>query len=150
MIVRFLQLGVVLLAGVLTASIGGRPYATAAPGTTTVIGATTVLPSIPKQLDAAEWAIRAIVPSIERYRAAHSGYTGMTVARLRAAYGGTIPTVGVWVSPRDPHLPAGVTDFEPTQTEYCVIARVGAWYAWKHGAAAVIQSSKRSALVCRW
>lgn len=143
MTVRLVQLGVVLIAGALAASIVGRPTATAATPTP-------IVTTIPIELYDAESVIRAIVPSIISYDTAHSGFTGMTIARLRAAYGTAVPTAGVWVSTHDPGLPAGVSEFAPTRTEYCVIARVGVWYAWKRGEAAIIQSGKRPAPVCRW
>ena len=98
----------------------------------------------------AERVVRETVPSIMSYEAARSTYAGMTIALLRARYDRTIPSGEVWVNPAEAGYPRGVHGVVPTRQAYCLIARVGRWYAWKHDAAGIIEHSTRAARVCNF
>jgi type IV pilus assembly protein PilA len=117
---------------------------------------------------AASANVRSLVDSIESYSAdnvpggqqdpdaatstSDSGYEGMTVAEMQAAYDQSLDTgastENVWVNSLDNNVPAGVTIPDPTSTSYCAVAAVGNWFAWKAGPADSIHTSTDSAAVC--
>jgi type IV pilus assembly protein PilA len=117
---------------------------------------------------AASANVRSLVDSIESYSAdnvpggqqdpdaatstSDSGYQGMTVAELQAAYDQSLDvgatTESVWVNALDNNVPTGVTIPDPTSTSYCAVAAVGNWYAWKAGPADSIHTSTDASAVC--
>ena len=116
---------------------------------------------------AASANVRSLVDSIESYSAdnvpgadstidpdyatsnADSGYSGMTVAELKAKYDQSLDTTNesVWVNSADTNsvVPAAKN---PSGTSYCAVAAVGNWYAWKEGPADSIHTSSSSSDVC--
>ena len=125
---------------------------------------------------AAQANVRAVLPDVESYNADNvpsgtsdpnatgapgvvpaaasstdSGYTGMTVAILKAAYDQAFPT-GVWVNTTDvsPAEPSGitVTNATATATNYCIVSQNGSWYAWKLGPGGLIKVDNVLANVC--
>jgi prepilin-type N-terminal cleavage/methylation domain-containing protein len=123
---------------------------------------------------AAQANVRAVLPDVEAYNtdnvpsgtndpdttgapgviaaaanSTDSGYSGMTVAILKAAYDQAFPS-GVWVNTTDtgPVLPTGVTGVTATATNYCIVSQQGNWYAWKLGADGILKASSDPAAVC--
>ena len=122
---------------------------------------------------AAQANIRAVLPDVESYNADNvpagtadpdatgapgqvgtgsatdNGYTGMTVAIIKAAYDQAFPT-GVWVNTTDvsPALPTGVTGVTATATNYCIVSQNGNWYAWKKGPGGILRVSNLASDVC--
>ena len=125
---------------------------------------------------AAQANIRAVLPDVESYNADNvpsgtsdpnapgatgvvgagdatdSGYTGMTIAILRAAYDQAFPT-GVWVNTAAADvagaLPAAVTNsVTATATNYCIVSQNGNWYAWKKGPGGILKTSSVATQVC--
>lgn len=108
--------------------------------------------------------VRRLIPSIESYNAdnvpgsandpdpqvstSDSGYAGMTIDELRSHYDQAIPD-DAWVSPTDPGFPVEVAGVVPTAQDYCAVARVGGWYAWKLEPAGSIWYTQNSAAVCQ-
>ena len=122
---------------------------------------------------AAQANVRAVLPDVESYNADNvpagtadpdmtgapgvvgtgsaidNGYTGMTVAIIRAAYDQAFPS-SVWVAPTDTAFPAGVTGVTPAApATYCVVAQSGNWYAWKLGPGGAIQTTSTAANACK-
>ena len=124
---------------------------------------------------AAQANIRAVLPDVESYNADNvpsgtsdpdatgapgvvasaasstdSGYSGMTVAILKAAYDQAFPA-GVWVNTTDvnPAMPTGVTGVTATATNYCIVSQNGNWYAWKLGPSGAIQVTTTAANACK-
>jgi type II secretion system protein G len=126
---------------------------------------------------AAQANIRAVLPDVESYNADNvpagtsdpngfstspgiintpdntdSGYSGMTVAILRAAYDQAFPA-GVWVNTAAVDaagaLPSAITTaITATATNYCIISQNGNWWAWKKGPGGVLKTSSDSTQVC--
>ena len=121
---------------------------------------------------AAQANIRAVLPDVESYNADNvpsgtsdpdatgapgviaaaasstdNGYSGMTVAILRAAYDQAFP-IGVWVNTTDTGLPTGVTGVTATATNYCIVSQNGNWYAWKLGPGGILKTSSDPAAAC--
>jgi type IV pilus assembly protein PilA len=122
---------------------------------------------------AAQANIRAVLPDIESYNADNvpagtadpdatgapgvvgtgsatdNGYTGMTVAIIKAAYDQAFPT-GVWVNTTDvsPALPTGVTGVTAGATTYCVVSQNGNWFAWKNGPGGTLKTANVASQVC--
>ena len=123
---------------------------------------------------AAQANIRAVLPDVESYNADNvpsgtsdpdatgapgvvaaaasstdNGYSGMTVAILKAAYDQAFPA-SVWVNTTDtgPGLPTGVTGVTATATNYCIVSQNGNWYAWKKGPGGILTTSSDPAAVC--
>jgi prepilin-type N-terminal cleavage/methylation domain-containing protein len=125
---------------------------------------------------AAQANIRAVLPDVESYNADNqpagladpnkpgapgvlgagdatdSGYTGMTIAIIKAAYDQAFPT-GVWLNTAAidtgaPALPASVVAVAATATNYCIVSQNGNWMAWKKGPGGVLTVSSDPALVC--
>ncbi len=124
---------------------------------------------------AAQANIRAVLPDIESYNAdntpgntsndpddtAHggsdathsdSGYTGMTAALLKSNYDQAFPA-SLWImGSTDVNNAAAPTGTgwtgSPTQTNYCVVAQNGSWYAWKLGPGGTILVGTTLANVC--
>ena len=89
--------------------------------------------------------VRSLIPSVESYNADNvpngtndpnadatdSGYTGMTIALLKASYDAAIPSSDYvnnsGVTEAAATIPAASLD----ATHYCVYSQVGNWYAWK-------------------
>ena len=88
-----------------------------------------------------------------------TGYQGLTLALLQAgAVGSTLNPSGYdqslkvgapagqfeWVNPADATAPAALTVnanfIAPTTTDYCAVAQVSDWVAWKRGPAGSIKS----------
>jgi type IV pilus assembly protein PilA len=122
---------------------------------------------------AAQANIRAVLPDVESYNADNvpagtadpdmagangnlgqhtdNGYSGMTVAIIKAAYDQAFPT-GVWVNSATvdttaPALPSGVTAVTATATNYCIISQNGNWLAWKKGPGGILSVTADPALV---
>jgi prepilin-type N-terminal cleavage/methylation domain-containing protein len=121
---------------------------------------------------AAQANIRAVLPDVESYNADNvpagtadpnmvgapgvlvgsesavdNGYTGMTVAIIKAAYDQAFPA-GVWVNTTDLLKPAGVTFVAATATNYCIVSQNGNWYAWKLGPGGILKVTSTAATVC--
>jgi prepilin-type N-terminal cleavage/methylation domain-containing protein len=125
---------------------------------------------------AAQANIRAVLPDVESYNADNvpagtsdpnmtgapglvntadatdSGYTGMTVAILRAAYDQAFPA-GVWVNTAAVDaagaLPAAITTgITASATNYCIVSQNGNWWAWKKGPGGVLKTSSVASAVC--
>jgi prepilin-type N-terminal cleavage/methylation domain-containing protein len=120
--------------------------------------------------------IRAVLPDIESYNADNvpggandpnkggapgvvgagdatdAGYTGMTLAILKAAYDQAFPA-SVWVNTAAndagaPALPASVVAQAATATNYCIFSQNGNWFAWKLGPGGLIKTDTDPAKVC--
>jgi type IV pilus assembly protein PilA len=80
-----------------------------------------------------------------------SGYTGMTVAILKAAYDQAFPA-GVWVNTAAVDaaaaLPSTVTGVTASATNYCIVSQNGNWWAWKKGPGGVLKTSSTASAVC--
>jgi type IV pilus assembly protein PilA len=121
---------------------------------------------------AAQANIRAVLPDVESYNADNvpagtadpnmvgapgvvvgsesavdNGYTGMTVAIIKAAYDQAFPA-GVWVNTTDAGVPTGVTGVTASATNYCIVSQNGNWYAWKKGPGGILKVSSTAADVC--
>jgi len=126
---------------------------------------------------AAQANIRAVLPDVESYNAdnqpagladpnkpgapgvvgagdaSDSGYTGMTVAIIKAAYDQAFPT-GVWINTlaadaaAGATLPTGVVPVAATATNYCIISQNGNWMAWKLGPGGTLKVSTTATDVC--
>jgi type IV pilus assembly protein PilA len=125
---------------------------------------------------AAQANIRAVLPDVESYNAdnvpagtsdpnmagapglvntadnADSGYSGMTVAILKAAYDQAFPT-GVWVNPASVDAAAGMPTTVTNAvtagaTTYCIVSQNGNWWAWKKGPGGVLKTSSDVTAVC--
>jgi type II secretion system protein G len=125
---------------------------------------------------AAQANIRAVLPDVESYNADNvpsgtsdpnapgapgvvsggsttdSGYTGMTVAILKAAYDQAFPT-GVWVNPASVDaaaaMPTTVTNAVTAgATTYCIVSQNGNWYAWKLGPGGILKTTSTVGTVC--
>jgi prepilin-type N-terminal cleavage/methylation domain-containing protein len=125
---------------------------------------------------AAQANIRAVLPDVESYNADNvpagtadpdatgapgqvgtgsatdNGYTGMTVAIIKAAYDQAFPT-GVWVNPASADaaggMPATITNAVVAgPTTYCIVSQNGNWWAWKKGPGGVLTVSNLAANVC--
>jgi type II secretion system protein G len=125
---------------------------------------------------AAQANIRAVLPDVESYNADNvpagtadpdmtgapgqvgtgsatdNGYTGMTVAIIKAAYDQAFPT-GVWVNPTSADaagaMPAVITNAVVAgPTTYCIVSQNGNWWAWKKGPGGVLTVSSIAANVC--
>jgi prepilin-type N-terminal cleavage/methylation domain-containing protein len=124
---------------------------------------------------AAQANIRAVLPDVESYNADNvpagtadpnmvgapgvvagaesntdNGYTGMTVAIIKAAYDQAFPS-GVWVNTTDvsPALPTGVTGVTASATNYCIVSQNGNWFAWKRGPGGILKVSNLASAVCQ-
>jgi type II secretion system protein G len=125
---------------------------------------------------AAQANIRAVLPDVESYNADNvpagtadpdmtgapgqvgtgsatdNGYTGMTIAIIKAAYDQAFPT-GVWVNPTSADaagaMPATITNAVVAgPTTYCIVSQNGNWWAWKKGPGGVLTVSSIAANVC--
>jgi type II secretion system protein G len=127
---------------------------------------------------AAQANIRAVLPDVESYNADNvpagpadpngaivagngvitanptdNGYSGMTVAIIKAAYDQAFPT-GVWINSTTADaaagatMPASVVAVTATATNYCIISQNGNWLAWKKGPGGILSVSSDPALVC--
>jgi len=125
---------------------------------------------------AAQANIRAVLPDVESYNADNvpagtadpdmtgapgqvgagssvdSGYTGMTVAIIKAAYDQAFPT-GVWVNTAAADvagaLPATITNaVTASATTYCIVSQNGNWWAWKKGPGGILRVSSVATDVC--
>jgi prepilin-type N-terminal cleavage/methylation domain-containing protein len=125
---------------------------------------------------AAQANIRAVLPDVESYNADNvpagtadpdatgapgqvgtgsatdNGYTGMTVAIIKAAYDQAFPT-GVWVNPTSADaagaMPATITNAVVAgPTTYCIVSQNGNWWAWKKGPGGVLTVSADATQVC--
>ena len=125
---------------------------------------------------AAQANIRAVLPDVESYNAdntvgnttndpdaatdtthSDSGYTGMTASLLKSNYDQAFPT-SLWVmgtgqtdvSSPGAAAPTGTawTTAGPTQSNYCIVAQNGNWYAWKLGPGGTIKVDTNLANVC--
>jgi len=81
-----------------------------------------------------------------------SGYTGMTAALLKSNYDQAFPA-SLWImGSTDVNNAAAPTGTgwtgSPTQTNYCVVAQNGSWYAWKLGPGGTILVGTTLANVC--
>jgi prepilin-type N-terminal cleavage/methylation domain-containing protein len=112
--------------------------------------------------------VRAVIPDIESYNADNvpngpndpdaatsttdSGYAGLTMTELHNSYDQSLQNAtgeNVWVAPTDSGFPTGATSVTPSATNYCALAQVGNWYAWKLGPSGVIQQSTDIAATCK-
>ena len=133
---------------------------------------------------AAQANIRAVLPDVESYNADNvpagpsdpdmpgapglagsgsavdNGYTGMTVAIIKAAYDQAFPP-GVWVNsasadavgsgttalpiPLPSVITTGVTG---GATTYCIVSQNGNWWAWKKGPGGSLKTSNDASQVC--
>jgi prepilin-type N-terminal cleavage/methylation domain-containing protein len=109
--------------------------------------------------------VRSLIPSVESYNADNvpsgtndpdaatsttdSGYTGMTIAELKATYDQAIPATD-YVNNATPAVEAaGVTTKAPLDaTHYCVYSQVGNWFAYKLNPAGVILQTTDPTKVC--
>jgi type II secretion system protein G len=125
---------------------------------------------------AAQANIRAVLPDVESYNADNvpagtsdpngtgapglvntanvtdSGYSGMTVAILKAAYDQAFPA-GVWVNPASVDaaaaMPTTVTNaVTASATDYCIVSQNGNWWAWKKGPGGILKTSSVVTDVC--
>ncbi len=122
---------------------------------------------------AAQANVRAVLPDVESYNADNvpggtndpnktgapglgtatasatdSGYSGMTVSILTAAYDQAFPKT-VYVDKLETGYPALVTTgTTPSTSSYCIVSQSGNWYAWKLGPGGVIKTSSAVADVC--
>ena len=121
---------------------------------------------------AAQANIRAVLPDVESYNADNvpagtadpnmvgapgvlvgsesavdNGYSGMTVAIIKAAYDQAFPA-GVWVNSTDLAKPAGVTYVTATATNYCIVSQNGSWYGYKVGPGGQIKVTNVLANIC--
>jgi prepilin-type N-terminal cleavage/methylation domain-containing protein len=125
---------------------------------------------------AAQANIRAVLPDVESYNADNvpagtadpdmtgapgvvgtgsaidNGYTGMTVAIIKAAYDQAFPS-SVWVNPASVDaaggMPATITNAVVAgPTTYCIVSQNGNWWAWKKGPGGILQVSSVAATVC--
>ena len=121
---------------------------------------------------AAQANIRAVLPDVESYNADNvpagtadpnmvgapgvlvgsesaidNGYTGMTVAIIKAAYDQAFPA-GVWVNSTDLAKPAGVAYVTATATNYCIVSQNGSWYGYKLGPGGLIKVTNVLANIC--
>jgi prepilin-type N-terminal cleavage/methylation domain-containing protein len=133
---------------------------------------------------AAQANIRAVLPDVESYNADNvpagtsdpdavgapgvvsggssvdNGYTGMTVAIIKAAYDQAFPT-GVWVNSATADaigsgssgtpvpLPATITNSVTAgATTYCIVSQNGNWWAWKKGPGGILKTSSVVTDVC--
>jgi len=125
---------------------------------------------------AAQANIRAVLPDVESYNADNvpagtadpdatgapgqvgagssvdSGYTGMTVAIIKAAYDQAFPA-GVWVNPASVDvagaMPATITNSVVAgPTTYCIVSQNGNWWAWKKGPGGILRVSSVATDVC--
>jgi prepilin-type N-terminal cleavage/methylation domain-containing protein len=133
---------------------------------------------------AAQANIRAILPDVESYNADNvpagtsdpdapgakglvgsgdatdNGYTGMTVAIIRAAYDQAFPG-GVWVNTAAADAAGSGTTALPVAmpstitnavtagaTTYCIVSQNGNWWAWKKGPGGILQVNSDATKVC--
>jgi type IV pilus assembly protein PilA len=133
---------------------------------------------------AAQANIRAVLPDVESYDADNvpdgstdpdapgapglvgagsttdNGYTGMTVAIIKAAYDQAFPG-GLWVNtaavdpagsgttPAPAPMPSVITNAVTAgATTFCIVSQNGNWWAWKKGPGGIIQTSSVAAQVC--
>jgi prepilin-type N-terminal cleavage/methylation domain-containing protein len=110
--------------------------------------------------------VRAIIPDIESYNAdnvpngpndpdsstADSGYTLMNLSELKTSYDQSLNAStgeNVWVNGSDSGFPSGVTAVTPSATNYCALAQMGNWYAWKLGPSGQIQETTDATAACK-
>jgi type II secretion system protein G len=125
---------------------------------------------------AAQANIRAVLPDVESYNADNvpagtvdpdaagkpgvvgagdntdNGYTGMTIAIIKAAYDQAFPT-SVWVNSATADaagaLPATIThQVTASATNYCIVSQNGNWWAWKKGPGGVLTVNSDPTQVC--
>jgi type II secretion system protein G len=133
---------------------------------------------------AAQANIRAVLPDVESYNADNvpagtsdpdmpgapglvgsgsatdNGYTGMTVAIIKAAYDQAFPA-GVWVNTAAADaagsgttaapvpLPSTITNgITAGATTYCIVSQNGNWWAWKKGPGGILSVSSDPTKVC--
>ena len=125
---------------------------------------------------AAQANIRAVLPDVESYNADNvpagtadpdatgapglvgagsaidSGYTGMTVAIIKAAYDQAFPA-SVWVNPASVDvagaMPGTITSAVTAgPTTYCIVSQNGNWWAWKKGPGGILRVSSDANDVC--
>jgi type IV pilus assembly protein PilA len=123
---------------------------------------------------AAQANIRAVLPDVESYNAdntvgnttndpdgatdtthSNSGYQGMTAGLLKSNYDQAFPP-SVWVigstdaSGAAAPTGTGITALgtTPTQSDFCIVAQNGSWYAWKHGPGGNILAGQTLNNVC--
>jgi type II secretion system protein G len=125
---------------------------------------------------AAQANIRAVLPDVESYNADNvpagtadpdatgapgqigtgsavdSGYTGMTVAIIKAAYDQAFPA-SVWVNPVSVDSAGGMPNVITNSvvagpTTYCIVSQNGNWWAWKKGPGGILQVSSDPTQVC--
>jgi hypothetical protein len=78
-----------------------------------------------------------------------SGYTGMTIAELKATYDQAIRPPTSSTTPPPAAEAAGVTTKATVDvTHYCVYAQVGNWFAYKLNPAGVILQTTDPTKVC--
>jgi prepilin-type N-terminal cleavage/methylation domain-containing protein len=90
--------------------------------------------------------VRSLIPDVESYNADNqpngpndpdssstdSGYSGMTIAELKASYDQAIPTSDFVNNNGSVSEASGVTAAATLDaTHYCVYSEVGNWFAWK-------------------
>jgi type IV pilus assembly protein PilA len=112
--------------------------------------------------------VRAVIPDIESYNADNvpngpndpdaavsttdSGYAGMSMAELKTSYDQSLNAAtgeNVWVAPTDAGFPSGATSVTPSATNYCALAQVGNWYAWKLGPSGTIKQDTTVGNTCK-
>jgi len=116
--------------------------------------------------------VRSIIPSVESYNADNvpsgtndpdapsapgvtgagdatdAGYSGMTIAILKAAYDAAIPASD-FVNNSGVSEASGVTATATLDTtNYCVYSQVGNWFAWKLNPDGIIQQNTDPTAVC--
>ena len=125
---------------------------------------------------AAQANIRAVLPDVESYNADNvpagtadpdatgapglvgagsaidSGYTGMTVAIIKAAYDQAFPA-SVWVNPASVDaagaMPGTITNSVVAgPTTYCIVSQNGSWYGYKLGPGGQIKVTNVLANIC--
>jgi prepilin-type N-terminal cleavage/methylation domain-containing protein len=133
---------------------------------------------------AAQANIRAVLPDVESYdadnvpagttdpdapgapglvgsgSATDNGYTGMTVAIIKAAYDQAFPG-GLWVNTAAADPIGGGTSASPVPmpsaitnavtagaTTFCIVSQNGNWWAWKKGPGGILQVSNVASQVC--
>jgi len=112
--------------------------------------------------------VRAVIPDIESYNADNvpngpndpdaatsttdSGYAGLTMTELHNSYDQSLQNAtgeNVWVAPTDSGFPTGATSVTPSATNYCALAQVGNWYAWKLGPSGTIKEDTTIGNTCK-
>jgi type IV pilus assembly protein PilA len=92
--------------------------------------------------------VRSLIPSIEAFNADNAtGYTGMTLATLKATYDSAIDVTKVGVKTGDA-VAAGTAMADPGAATYCAVSLVGGWYGYKLNPDGQIKTTQTVANVC--